>query len=121
MVLGLVVFGWKADNLTVSYLSEFFVTKAQAGEQFEAITKQVGENTKLLTSHIQTYELNENARDTRRVQDQLYDLELYIAANGENELTRQRVRDLRAELQRLARVRACIIRDDPDENCMAII
>lgn len=121
MVIGLIVLGFKADNLTVSYLGEFFLTKAVAEEQYEQITEQLTANTKLITGHIRTYELNENAKETKGVQDQLYNLELYVAANGENDLTRTRKRDLSADLNRLGRVRACIVRNDADENCASII
>lgn len=121
MIVGLIVLGWKADNLTIGYLDDFFVTKAVAEEQYKTITKQVAANAMLISGHIRTYELNENARDTNRVQDAIYDLELYVSANGENQLTRTRKRDLNTTLARLGRVRACIIRNDPLENCASII
>jgi hypothetical protein len=85
------------------------------------LKKQVDEITALTVGHIRTYELNENARESRRVQDALYDLELWEAANGTNTLSQNRKRDLQAELQRLGRERQCIIRNDPDEDCSAII
>lgn len=121
MVVGLFVLGWKADHLTIGYLDDFFITNAVAEEQYREITEQLAANTKLITGHIRTYELNENAKDTRRTEDHIYDLDLYIAANGENQLTRTRKRDLSAELTRLKRVRACIVRNDPNENCAAVI
>lgn len=121
MIVALVVLGWRADNLTVSYLSQFFLEKAVAEEQYKEITTQVAANATLISGHIRTYELNENARDTNRVQDAIYDLELYVSANGENQLTRTRKRDLNTTLARLGRVRACIIRNDSNENCASII
>ena len=121
MLAGLVVLGFKADGITVDYLGEFFMEKALAEEELSSISNQVAANAKLITGHIRTYELNENAKDTRRVADQMYDLELYVAANGENELTQTRERSLRAELARLGRVRACILRNSEDENCAAVI
>lgn len=121
MVVGLVVLGFKADNLTVDYLDEFFIKKAVAEEQYKEIKQQVQQNADLITGHIRTYELNENADRTQRVQDALYDLELYEAANGENELTQTRRRDLQAQLARLGRVRACIIRNDDNEDCSAVL
>ena len=121
MIVGLVVLGFKADNLTIGYLDNFFVTDVVAEELYDGLTEQVAANTTLLTGHIRTYELNENAKDTRRAQDQLYDLELYVAANGTNDLATQRKRDLDRELSRLTRVRACIVRHDPNVNCAAVI
>lgn len=120
-VLALMVFAWKADKLTVDYLDDFFMTKAVAEEQFESINKQLGANATLISGHIRTYELNENAKSSQLVQDQIYELQLYISANGENDLTRTRQRDLDASLSRLGRVRACIVRNADDENCNAII
>jgi len=121
MVLGLMVFAWKADNLTVDYLDDFFMTKVLAEEQFKSISDQVGANATLISGHIRTYELNENAKSSQLVQDQIYELQLYIAANGENDLTRTRQRALDISLARLGRVRACIVRNTDDENCTAII
>lgn len=121
MVVGLVVLGFKADNLTVDYLDDFFVTKAEAEEHSEQITAQVGDNTTLLVSHISEYKLNENAKAIKNTENAIYNLELYVEANSESELTRTRRRDLATELSRLGRVRACIVRNDPDENCSAIL
>ena len=121
LIVGLVVLGFNANKLTVAYLSDFFITKAYAEEEYEQIKTQVAANATLITSHIKTYELNENAKETRRISDALYDLELYVAANGENQLTMTRKRDLAAELARLGRQRACIVRNDPDEDCSATI
>ncbi len=121
LVIGLVVFGIKFNGITVDYLDDFFITKAVAEEQYEELKEQVQANAQLITGHIRQYELNENARDTRRVSDAIYNLELYISANGENQLTQNRMRDLQAELGRLGRVRACIIRNDPNEECNGII
>ncbi len=121
MLIGVLFLGWRADSLTVSYLGEFFLEKAVAEEQYKEITRQVAANAGLITGHIRTYELNENAKASKGVQDQLYNLELYVAANSENQLTQTRKRDLSAELNRLGRQRACIIRNDPNENCASII
>ncbi len=121
MLFGVLVLGWRLDSVTVDYLDDFFLTKAVAEEQYESISTQVAANATLITRHIRVYELNENAKNTRRVQDQLYDLELYVAANGRNDLATRRDRDLKAELGRLGRVRACIVRNDQNENCGAII
>jgi len=121
MIIGLVVLGWKFDGLTVDYLDDFFMTKAVAEEQFKVISEQVGANAMLISGHIRTYELNENAKNHQLVQDQIYELQLYVSANGENDLTRTRQRDLDASLARLGRVRNCIVRNDDEENCDAII
>lgn len=121
MLIGVLVLGWRADGITVDYLDDFFILKAEADEQYTSISKQVQANATLISGHIRTYELNENAKATRGVEDKIYDLELYVAANGVSELTRNRTRDLDAELNRLGRVRACIIRNIENENCTAII
>lgn len=121
LLVGVLVLGWRADSLTVGYLGEFFLEKAVAEEQYKVITEQVQANATLITGHIRTYELNENAKASKGVQDQLYNLELYIAANEDNQLTQTRKRDLSAELNRLGRVRACIIRNVEGENCASII
>jgi hypothetical protein len=121
LIVGLVILGFRANNITVDYLDEFFVTRVEAADHSEQITAQVGDNTKLLVSHISEYKLNENAKAIRSTENAIYNLELYVEANSESDLTRNRKRDLAAELSRLGRVRACIIRNDSGENCSAIL
>jgi len=129
-VVALVIFGVKFNAITVDYLDDFFLSKAVAEEQYAVITEQVTETSTLVVTHINEYKLNENAKATRETADQVYMLELYIAANGDSDLTTTRKRDLTNALSRLGRQRACIIRnaahageDDPPppENCDAII
>jgi hypothetical protein len=90
------------------------------------ITKQVSETRVVVVQHIQEYKLNENARETRAIANELYNLELYVAANGASDLTNNRKRDLQQQLERLGRMRACVISNallddgDPQQNCDAI-
>lgn len=121
LIVGLVVLGFRASNITVGYLDEFFITRVEATEQYETITTQVSENATLIKGHINEYKLNENAKAIAKTEDAIYNLELYVAANAESDLTRSRKRDLAANLSRLGRVRACILRDDKDETCSAIL
>jgi Tfp pilus assembly protein PilW len=126
MVVGLVVLGFKADNLTVDYLDDFFIKKAEAAEQFEQIATKVEKNADLIEAHIDEYKLNENARQISSVEDQIYEVEYHEQVEGESDITRDRKRQLRAQLARLQRVRACIIRnqhtgeDEAPENCEAL-
>ena len=120
-VIALVVLGWRIDNWTVDYLSEFFITRAEATDQYETVTTQVAANAGLIKSHINEYQLNENAKALSRVADHIYDIKSFISVNGDSQLTRDRERDLNKEKDRLDRVRRCIIRDDKDENCSAIL
>ena len=129
-VIGLLVLGWKFDGLTVDYLDEFFLSKSLAEEQYTVITEQVTETRVLIVTHLNEYKLNENAKATASASDQLYNLELYVAANGASDLTANRQRDLANTLSRLGRQRACIIRNavasqsaapPASENCDAII
>lgn len=127
VLLGVVWLGWNAKDLTADALGEFFLSKAVAEEQYKVLTEQTTETRTLIVLHINEYKLNENARAVRTVTNQLYELQFYVAANGESDLTRDRKRDLENEVQKLSRVRACIIRnaqldeDQPPENCDAII
>lgn len=121
LIVGLVVLGWRADSMTVDYLDNFFVTRAEAEEQFKQVTAQVSENGALIRGHISEYKLNENAKSIQAAEDAIYNLSLFVEVNSESELTRNRARDLAATLSRLGRVRACILRNDPLENCSAIL
>lgn len=120
LILGLIVLGFRANNITVGYLDDFFVTRAEADDHAEQITSQVADNTRLLVSHISEYKLNENAKAMRVVENEIYNLELWVAQNGDTELTQRRLRDLRSDISRLGRVRACIVRNQPGENCAVI-
>lgn len=127
MLIGVLVLGWRMDGITVGYLDDFFITKVEASEQFSTISKQVQENQTLIVAHVGEYKLNENAKALRAAQDALFELEFHVEQNGESDLTRARKRSLNAEVQRLGRVRACIITnqhisdDETPTNCDAII
>jgi len=129
-IIALVIVGFKINGWTVDYFGQFFLSKAVAEEQYTVITEQVTETRTLIVTHLNEYKLNENAKATAKTADQLYNLELYVAANGDSDLTNTRKRDLGSTLSRLGRQRACIIRNatnsvkkDPPapENCDAII
>ncbi len=127
VLLGFLWLGFNAKDLTVSALGDFFLAKATAEEQYKVLTETVTENRVLIVTHIQEYKLNENAKETRNITNEIYNLELYVAANGTSQLTTDRDRDLRNQLARLSRVRSCIVRnarlhpDNDPENCDAII
>lgn len=126
MIAGLFVMGWRMDGITVDYLDDFFILKAEAGEQFEKISKQVEQNTLIIVAHVGEYKLNENASQIAIIENQIYELEFHVAENGESDLTRQRRQDLTSRLARLGRVRQCIVRNqhrsenETSENCDAI-
>ncbi len=129
-IIALVVVGFKINGWTVDYFGQFFLSKALAEEQYTVITEQVTETRTLIVTHLNEYKLNENAKSTANTADQLYNLELYVAANGASDLTTTRKRDLGNTLARLGRQRACIIRNavasqsaspPASENCDAII
>lgn len=128
VLLGMLWIGFNAKDLTIGKLSEFFVTTAKAEEQYKVLTETVTENRTLIVTHINEYKLNENAKETRAITNEIYNLELYEAAQGTSQLTQQRRRDLEDQLSRLARVRACILRNASippgservPENCDAI-
>lgn len=121
LIAAVAVFAWRLDSFTVDYLDDFFITRVEATEQYEIVTAQVSENADLIKGHISEYKLNENAREIRAAEDALYNLELYVAANTESKLTRDRKRSLDSTLSRLGRVRACIVRANKLENCSAIL
>jgi len=127
MLIGVLVLGWRADGITVDYLDDFFILKADAEEKYSGISKQVQQNQTLIIAHVSEYKLNENAKAMQSAQDALFELEFHVAQNGESDLTRSRKRTLDATLSRLGRVRACIITnqhlsdDEAPTNCDAII
>jgi hypothetical protein len=127
VLIGFVWLGFNAKGLTGSALGDLFLSKAVAEEQFKVFTEQVTETRVLIVTHIQEYKLNENAKETRQISNELYNLQLYVAANGSSELTSDRQRDLQNQLATLGRVRSCVIRnaqvedEDLKENCDAII
>lgn len=121
LLIGILLLGWRMESLTVAFFADHFITRVEAAEQTEQITSQVAATSRILEAHISEYKLNENAREIRDTEDAIYNLELYIAANQESRLTRDRMRDLQADLSKLGRVRKCIVRDAPGETCSAIL
>lgn len=121
LIVGLVVLGWRSESLTIGFLDDYFILRVEAAEQYDAITAQVASNAGLIKGHINEYKLNENAKALARVDDHIYDLKQFVSVSGVSQLTRNRERELDREKKRLNRVRACILRDDPVENCSAIL
>jgi len=126
VLLGLFWVGFNAKAITVDALGEFFIHKAAAEDQYQQLAAKIETNQTVIVSHIQEYKLNENARETRAITNELYNLELFESANGVSQLTQDRKRQLTEQLQTLARKRACVIRNAnlPEgrtpENCDAI-
>jgi len=85
-----------------------FVTTAKAEQSMGALSKKVDANGRLLKTHIDKYEINENKKAILLKQDQQFDLKQYVSANGENSMTLERAEDLRRELIDLNDIKLCL-------------
>ena len=86
---------------------------AQAGDK--ALAKQIEANSQLLRGHIDVYELNENKKAIRLVQDQQFTLVQFEKVNGANDMTIKRAEELRRELVDLQDKKTCLL--NGNDNC----
>lgn len=66
-------------------------------------------NSSLLKTHIQGYLINENRKAIELIKDQQFDLDQFIAVNGETQMTRERRNELERKLEILTEQRECLI------------
>jgi len=104
---GLFFIGFNAKDFTIENLDEFFFSEAQGEELAEQITKL---NT-TVTTFISKSELRELDRKIDEIGDQISDTQLWIAANGANDIATARLADLVRRRDDLMEERSCLLDD----------
>lgn len=107
VLVGLFWVGWNAKDFTVEGLDEFFFSEAQ-GEELASQVKSLNEN---LTSFISKTELRELNREISEIGDQISETQLWISANGANDIAKARLADLIERRDVLMARKACLLND----------
>ena len=87
-----------------------FITRAQAEQSMETLSSQIDSTNKLISDHIDVYEVGENKKAIKVVKNEQYSLRQYVAASGSTPMTNQRAEDLTNDLSDLLDIKACLQR-----------
>lgn len=94
---------WGAHEYTVYHLDGVFMSAAQAEsltEKVEQALQKSTENSEQLLKFVHRIELSDAREQLDNLRGQLQETELWEAANGENEISQARKRDLRQRIDR---------------------
>jgi len=100
-----VVIGWQAKDFTISGLDQFFVSEAEGSE----IVEQLEDIGKSLESYISKSEIREINHQIQEVNAQVTETQLYIAANGNNDIATVRLTELVQRRDELRETKACLL------------
>jgi hypothetical protein len=112
LIAAVALIGFKAQSFTVDVLDEFFFSEAQGQE----LATAVQENTEVLYKYIAKSEIREVNDEIREVNAQVTETQLWIAANGANQIATARLGDLVQRLDELRETKACLLDDDIEDK-----
>ena len=115
LLVSLVWFGWNARDFTIEGLDKFFISEAEGGE----MTKQINVLNETMTKFISKSEIRDINDKIQDANDQISDTQLWISANGSNQIARARLADLVKRRDALEATKACILNDNTTDkdNC----
>jgi len=115
LLVFLVYIGWNARDFTIGGLDEFFISEAEGGQMVE----QLEEIGKKLDTYVSKSEIREVNHTMEEVESQITETQLWIAANGGNDIATARLADLIKRRDMLKERKACLLDDDIEnkENC----
>jgi len=99
--------GWSAKDFTIEGLDEFFISEAEGTE----MVKQITTLNVTLTSYISKQEIKEINAEIREIGDQITATQLWIAANGNNEIATSRLSDLMERQYALEDKKKCLLNE----------
>jgi len=112
LIVAVAVIGFRAQSFTVKVLDEFFFSEAQGQELAEAVQ----ENTEVLYKFISKSEIRDLNNEIQAVTEQITETQLWIAANGSNDIATARLQDLVSRRDDLTETKACLLDDDIDDK-----
>jgi len=112
LIAAVALIGFKAQSFTVDVLDEFFFSEAQGEELADAVQ----ENTEVLYKYIAKAEIREVNDEIREVNAQVTETQLWIAANGTNQIATARLGDLVQRRDELRETKTCLLDDDIDDK-----
>lgn len=108
LLIGLFVIGWQAKDFTIAGLDEFFISEAEGSE----MTKQIEELNENLVGYISKSEIREINNLIQEATTQITETQLWIAANGTNEIATARLGDLVQRRDNLRETKVCLLDED---------
>ncbi len=112
LLVGLLVIGWQAKDFTIDGLDEFFISEAEGSE----MTAQLEQLTENLGKYIEKSEIRAINDDIAAVDDQVTETQLWIAANGENQIATARLTDLVKRRDALKETKVCLLNDNIEDK-----
>ena len=91
-----------------SWADVHFITAAKGAEESTEMKRLIRVNGTLIRDHLKEYEQNELRKDMERVKNQQYEVKQFVAINGPNQLSNDRLEELKNELSVLEGVEACM-------------
>jgi len=108
LLVFLLVVGWNARDFTIEGLDKFFVSEAEGGE----MTKQINVLNETMTKFISKSEIQDLNDKIQAANDQISDTQLWVAANGTNEIARVRLKELIQRRDALMATKECLLNDN---------
>jgi len=112
LLIGLFVIGWQAKDFTIEGLDAFFISEVEGAE----ITEQLEKISDSLDSYISQSEIREINHQIQEVNAQVTETQLYIAANGNNDIAMARLQDLVARRDALKETKDCLLDSNIEEK-----
>lgn len=112
LLIGLFVIGWQAKDFTIEGLDDYFISEAEGGE----MTQQIEQLNVNLTKYIEKSEIRAINDDIGAVNDQVTETQLWIAANGENQIATARLGDLVKRRDSLKETKECLLNDNIEDK-----
>ena len=119
VVIGVIVtIGWLSQNFVTKALGEEMMDRAQSSdnelsEQITLLAEEVKISNGLLMIHMDKERLSSILTEIRRNETEVFQISQFVSVNGDNERTRARQRQLKAEHEDLELRKTCLINNNP--------
>ena len=119
LVIGTIaVLGWFSTNFVTTAKGEEMMGKAKAADveladQITLLANEVKASNELLMIHMDQGRLESIKTQLRTNETEQFNTQQFVSVNGDNERTRARTRQLKAEHEDLELIKTCIINKNP--------
>jgi hypothetical protein len=107
LLIGLVAIGWQAKNFTIVTLDEFFISEAEGSQ----LAEKIGDLNTTVTKYIAKSEIREINNELDAVNSQITETQLWIAANGSNDIATARLANLVRRKDKLNEIKTCLLNE----------
>jgi hypothetical protein len=105
LLVGLVVIGWQAKGFTIDYLDAFFISEAEGSQ----LADKIDNLNETVVGYISKSEIREINNQIDAVNEQITETQLWIAANGANDIATARLGELVQRRDKLNETKACLL------------